>query len=289
MQASDVAGLFAFVAAMFEQRRGRGMVGFRKVDKACGSGDAGGRAATDTGAGPDRGGATIVSGSMNRGIQARASRSDGWNKVRRAQFLEVLERTCNVRAAAASVGLHFSGAYALRLRDAAFAASWATALAGGYDRLEEALLAAAIAGLSDDRAVEADDVTGEGDLAGQDSAGQDLAGIEGMAVPDTGIVRLASMQAVHVGLAMLGRYRTAQAAGGMGQKRRHRRATVEETNASIAKKLDALAKRLAAPVAVMMPVAVMVPGGPSDDDGSSSTESLLGRGMLFEKEARHDR
>ncbi len=219
-------------------------------------------------------------------------RHDGWTKPRRAQFLRVLGTTCNVRASAASAGLALSGAYALRLRDPVFAASWAAALASGYDRLEEALLAAAIAGLSGDwgdetRAAAAG--PGAGDVAGggtaievETSGGVGVAGVDrvagadGEAAPDlgpnmppdigpdmglgTGVVRLASMQAVQVALAMLGRYRAAQAEGGKRQKTRHRRASPEETNASIGRKLDALAKRLAAADVAAAPVAVLEKG-----------------------------
>lgn len=63
--------------------------------------------------------------------------------------------------------------------------------------------------------------------------------------PGLAIVALPRVQAVHVGLAMLARFRAAQAGGG-GKRLRHRRATVAETNASIAKKLDSLAQRLRA-------------------------------------------
>lgn len=217
-----------------------------------------------TGASADGRRGTIVNGSRNRGIQRRALRHDGWTKPRRAEFLRALGTTCNVRAAAASVGLALSGAYALRLRDPVFAASWAAALAGGYDRLEEALLAAAIAGLSGDWGDETREAAAGAGTGGEGDVALD-AGVEaGLETgPDTGVVRLAGMQAVQVALAMLGRYRAAQAEGGKRQKTRHRRASPEQTNASIAKKLDALAKRLAPPVAVI------VLGAPSGDDGSS--------------------
>lgn len=246
------------------------MVGFRK---------AGETADTHARARSVGGGATIVCAGKNRGIQVRALRSDGWTKARRVHFLRVLGTTCNVRAAAADVGMSFRTAYALRLRDPAFAAAWAAALADGYDRLEEALLAAALAGLSGDFPPETghagEDAAGvatggaAGDWAGESASGgaDDAAGdLGGISVPDTGVVRLASMQAVQVALAMLGRFRAAQAEGGKRQKMRHRRATVEETNASIAKKLDALARRLAAAPAV----AVILLGSVAGDDGGGA-------------------
>ncbi len=274
---------------------------------------------------------TIVNGSRNRGIQRRALRHDGWTKPRRAQFLRALGTTCNVRASAASVGLALSGAYALRLRDPVFAASWAAALASGYDRLEEALLAAAIAGLSGDwgdetRAAAAGGefgtFVGTGVGAGVGTGvGDDVAGRDGHAASDmrsdaepngvpvtgpdtgfgtglgsglgTGVVRLASMQAVQVALAMLGRYRAAQAEGGKRQKTRHRRASPEETNASIGRKLDALAKRLAvadlAANGAAAPVAVIVLGGASGDGGAASAACLPGPVAVIEKGVRHER
>ncbi len=239
----------------------------------------------------------------------RAVRHDGWTKPRRAQFLRVLGTTCNVRASAASAGLALSGAYALRLRDPVFAASWAAALASGYDRLEEALLAAAIAGLSGDwgdetRAAAAG--AGAGDVAGSGTAIEvETSGGFGVAEPNmapdigqgsglgTGVVRLVSMQAVQVALAMLGRYRAAQAEGGKRQKTRHRRASPEETNASIGRKLDALAKRLAAADVTAnvaaAPVAVIVLAGPSGDGGSSSAACLPGPVAVLEKGIQHER
>lgn len=254
---------------------------------------------------PVGGGATVIGTCKNRSIQVRAPRFDGWTKARRAQFLGVLGTTCNVRAAAAAVGMGFGTAYALRLRDPAFAAAWAAALADGYDRLEEALLAAAIAGLSGDFVAETRDA-GEraaGDSAreaasddaidsGSDHARDSGSDLGGISVPDTGVVRLASMQAVQVALAMLGRFRTAQAKGGKRPKSHRRRATVEETNASIAKKLDALAKRLvAAP-------AVIVLGGVVEDDGNGAGDwagdgvgagAGAGAGMLLKNGAQHER
>ncbi|MGA1799255.1 hypothetical protein VH567_10805 [Sphingomonas sp. 4RDLI-65] len=222
----------------------------------------------------------------------RALRSDGWTKARRVQFLHVLGRTCNVRAAAANVGMAWGTAYALKLRDPAFAAAWAAALADGYDRLEEALLAAAIAGLSGDFAIEADDAA-EGAAAG-DLAGDAAGDLEGISIPDTGVVRLASMQAVQVALAMLGRFRATQAEGGKRPKLGRRRATVEETNASIAKKLDALARRLAAAPTN----AVIVLGGGAGEDGAGDGDGadvagsevrLTGAGMIPENGVRHER
>ena len=65
-------------------------------------------------------------------------------------------------------------------------------------------------------------------------------------MPGFGAMHLSGLQAVQVGMSMLARFRAAQAGGGGGKRPPHRRATVSETNASIAKKLDSLAQRLRA-------------------------------------------
>ncbi|HXH17042.1 MAG TPA: hypothetical protein VNJ10_13020 [Sphingomonas sp.] len=203
----------------------------------------------ETGSAPGRIG-TVLNGGKNRVVQARTVRKDGWTEARRAGFLLALSMTANVTISAQGVGITRSGANALRRREPAFAALWAEALASGYDRLEEALLAATLAALQGDGAGGA----GGPDAAGRDASGGDAASGDGgravgiaadEIVPGSGIMRLESVQAVQVGLAMLARYRAAEAGGGR-KTGKHRRATVAETNASIAKKLDSLAQRLRA-------------------------------------------
>ena len=226
----------------------------------------------------------VVNGGKNRIVQTRTVRKDGWTEARREGFLLALSMTANVTTSAAGVGITSSGAHALRRREPGFAAAWSEALASGYDRLEEALLMVTLAGLRDDLPVTglADARADETAVVVGAEAGNDrLAPVEpgrdetverpslvGV-VPESGpqsepqsglqsgllsgpgpgpglaIVALPRVQAVHVGLAMLARFRAAQAGGG-GKRLRHRRATVAETNASIAKKLDSLAQRLRA-------------------------------------------
>ena len=209
---------------------------------------------------------TVVNGGKNRVVQMRTVRKDGWTAVRRAAFLLAVSMTANVTTAAASAGMTRSGANALRRREPAFAALWAQAMKDGYDRLEEALLAATLAGLDGDPAGAM--IFGQSGQSGE-SVESGAAGIDGVeapigeadpnsgsgagavmltgAMPGCGIVPLTSLQAVQVGLAMLARFRAAESGGG-GKIRRHPRATVAETNASIAKKLDSLAQRLRASV-----------------------------------------
>jgi hypothetical protein len=65
-----------------------------------------------------------------------AVRHDGWTDKRRTIFLETLARTANVTAAAAAAGKAKATAYALRKREADFAAQWDDAIASAMDELE---------------------------------------------------------------------------------------------------------------------------------------------------------
>jgi len=83
-------------------------------------------------------------GGKNRRIQVRRKAPKDWTPERRAVFLDYLSATCNVRAAAATVGVWPGTCYALRRRDAAFAEQWSAALQAGYEHLEAKLLARAL-------------------------------------------------------------------------------------------------------------------------------------------------
>jgi hypothetical protein len=76
-----------------------------------------------------------------------ASRNKSWTPENRARFLQTLIETCNVTTALAAVGMHISGLYAVRRRDAAFRAEWDEALEFGYTRLETRALEHAIEGV----------------------------------------------------------------------------------------------------------------------------------------------
>ena len=88
-------------------------------------------------------------------VQCAAVRKDGWTKARRAGFFAMLSATCNVRASAAAMGMTDCGAYQLRRRDPVFAAQWQEALAEGYGRLEQGLMALALEGIDPSPAIEA--------------------------------------------------------------------------------------------------------------------------------------
>lgn len=212
---------------------------------------------------------TVVTGGSHRVVQVRRVRPNGWTPAKRKRFLTALSMTCNVTSSSAAVGMNRHSASELKRRDPLFAAQWAEALTSGYERLEEGLLAAAIAGLhkatalregagtgiQDDAGVDIqDDIdagvgTDVGDEVGGGSGSGPRSDIVASIESATRLVPLAGMQAVQVALALLAR----RAAGGLGSggqrgrgRKPYRRATQAETDASIANKLDSLARRLRA-------------------------------------------
>ncbi|RMB54763.1 hypothetical protein C8J44_2391 [Sphingomonas sp. PP-CE-3A-406] len=211
---------------------------------------------------------TVVTGGSHRVVQVRKVRPNGWTPAKRKRFLIALSMTCNVTSSSAAVGMNRHSASELKRRDPLFAAQWAEALTSGYERLEEGLLAAAIAGLheatalregrtaihDDERVDIQDDIdagvgTDIGDGFGGGFGSGPGSGIVASLESATRLVPLAGMQAVQVALALLAR-RAAAGLGSGGQRGRgrkpYRRATQAETDASIANKLDSLARRLRA-------------------------------------------
>ncbi|UYY57519.1 hypothetical protein [Sphingomonas sp. S2-65] len=89
------------------------------------------------------------------GAQVRAEKG-GWTKARREAFLAELARTANVRASAASVGLTFQSAYALRQRDPVFADAWIRSVCVAYETVEMLLLERSIVGLGGEAAAPGD-------------------------------------------------------------------------------------------------------------------------------------
>ena len=78
-----------------------------------------------------------------------ATRHDGWSGDKMARFCEVLAETAVVAEACDEVGMHVSGAYALRRRNPVFAAGWDAALTIARERLADTLLARAMEGNSE--------------------------------------------------------------------------------------------------------------------------------------------
>ena len=128
-----------------------------------------------------------------------------WSRAKRTAFLDHLAGSCNVRESAAAAGVAPVSIYELRRKDARFAAEWHEALLAGYQLLETELLGYALAGGTET---------------------QDIAGATRRIDVD-------------IALKLLGQHRT----GLLGQRRPKpltKRATSEETDRAILKKLDAL-------------------------------------------------
>lgn len=208
-------------------------------------------------------------------VQCSAVRKDGWTKARRAGFIAMLSATCNVRASAAAMGMSDWGGYALRRRDPVFAAQWQQALAEGYGRLEQGLMALALEGIDPSPAIEAGivqarDATcahaktkgrsaarrkavadaraaeGAGDAVVPDvGGGGGVGGVGGAEIGDGVIVRSPGITSVDLALRLLAANAN-RVAGTARERGRKARASKEETNAALIKHLDALAKRIAA-------------------------------------------
>ncbi len=214
----------------------------------------------------------------NRIVQCAAVRKDGWTKARREGFFAMLSATCNVRASAAAMGMTDCGAYYVRRRDPVFAAQWQEALAEGYGRLEQALMALALEGIDPAPAIEAgieqaraatcgeaktegfgaerrrvDAAAGAADGGGDAvvpgvgrEAGAGARGGDGVIVGSLGGTPgiKPAITSVDLALRLLARNadRVAGTAGGRGRKAR---ASAEETDAALIKQLDALARRIA--------------------------------------------
>lgn len=78
--------------------------------------------------------------------QMRSANPNGWSKAKEADFLDALEATCNVTAAAAIAGVSVSAAYRRRKSHAAFRIGWHEAIGLAYQRLELALIERALVG-----------------------------------------------------------------------------------------------------------------------------------------------
>lgn len=72
-------------------------------------------------------------------VPGRSARTQ-WTAAQRATFLDHFALSGDVPSAAMMIGMDALDAYALRRRDARFAAAWRVALDVGYDRLEASLI-----------------------------------------------------------------------------------------------------------------------------------------------------
>lgn len=134
-----------------------------------------------------------------------------WNKAMRQGFLDHLAATGNVGQSAAAIGVDPRSIYNLRRRDPQFAAGWGEALALGYQMIETRLIGHVLGGGG-----ACDPVTGE---------------------------ELPPINA-ELALRMLATERNRQAGAPYKGGPKLRRASEEETNAALMKKLDAVEKRM---------------------------------------------
>lgn len=168
-----------------------------------------------------------IAGAYRRVLQVRRENPRNFTKRKRRRFLAALAATCNVNLSAGEAGVGVSTCYNARARDEEFARGWRTALSIGYARLEEALLHYALT---------------QAEAAGIDPAEVDPAEVEGSvhAKLARGTVTRSDL---NFALGLLNRHRAGaegrDVAGANG-----RRATREQTDAVLKKKLDSLARRL---------------------------------------------
>lgn len=135
-----------------------------------------------------------------------------WSQRMKADFLDHLAATCNVKASAAAIGVDPVSVYNLRRNDREFLDQWEQALTCGYQLLETQLVGHALAG----------------------DPSRDLTNGDPARAPVT----------VELALKLLQARRTGRAdKAWRGGPPRHR-ATVEETDAAIMKKLAAIEAKI---------------------------------------------
>lgn len=137
-----------------------------------------------------------------------------WSRRMKAEFLDALASSCNVKASADAIGVDPASVYSLRRRDPEFLREWGLALDAGYQLLETMLLGHVMAG------------GGRGDAI-------DMPGLPGKLDVETALRLLAAHRQ-----SLDGR----QKSGGP----RPRLCDAAETDAAILKKLSAIEKRRAA-------------------------------------------
>lgn len=138
-----------------------------------------------------------------------------WTKRMKADFLDHLAATCNVKAAAAAIGVNPGSVYALRRHDLSFVAEWDKALDHGYQLLETMLVGHALAG----------------------GAGQEV---------DDGVPAFGKVEVDSALRLLAARRNHGSERSRRGGPARHR-ATKAETDAAILKKLGAIEAGLKAP------------------------------------------
>ncbi|PAX07000.1 hypothetical protein [Sphingomonas lenta] len=142
-----------------------------------------------------------------------------WTRKMKDDFLDHLAATCNVRGAAREVGVHPRSVYNLRRKDPAFTRAWGEALLLGYEVLETRLVGCALAGARED-----------GAPCVPDADRPEM---------DEPVEPLDRALALHLLKSHRGHLLGRRAVGGP----KPRRATPEETDAAILRKLAAMDRR----------------------------------------------
>ena len=167
-------------------------------------------------------GEVVVRPADRRELQVRRSRNDGWTEAKRAAFLDHLAATANIDLSCKAVAMDPSGVFRLRRREADFAEQWDAALDTAKARLRAMLIERSMGG-------GAAAAPGEGE--GAPDAPPPLPPAPDPRAMDT---------ALALTVLRLHQEPIAQKRGGAHM----RRATKEETDAAIVRKLKALRKRL---------------------------------------------
>lgn len=82
-----------------------------------------------------------------------------WTRRMKAEFLDQLAASCNVKASALAIGVGVISVYALRRRDPEFAREWGIALESGYQLLETLVLGHVLSGAPRDDGIAMPDET----------------------------------------------------------------------------------------------------------------------------------
>ncbi len=83
----------------------------------------------------------VIGKGTNRRLQKRKLPAHAWTDAQESAFLDMLAATCNVQQSCRHAGVDYRSAYRRRRQQPGFAAAWRAAILTGYERLEEQLLA----------------------------------------------------------------------------------------------------------------------------------------------------
>ena len=178
----------------------------------------------------------IIQGGPGRHLVEKKRSARNVPQAKIEAFLNYLANSCNVTRSARRAGLAYSTLYDMRHRDEAFAARWQAALAAGYDRLEMALVEAALLATG---AVDIDDEADGAETGHAETGHAETGG----AVPDPPLV--APAMSVEQAMTLLRRHH-ASVQGGKGRGSRPgkgRMPTSAETDAAIAERLAILRRQ----------------------------------------------